>query len=222
MCTMHCTLSMCVYLFILIAAKKDRILTGREMVENDIYAELKMGKRIAKWQTYFSSICFCFMLIYACCLMIVCVSCVCAIRLLVFAFECNMTMCKDIRCAAFYSQFMSGCFLIVRCSFFVNCTFFDIFHSDHACMKCALCSTLHKRQQRVNTASQYSDCHCFMRGVTFTIWLQLVDNRVLRFFPSLFADDLFDQTWQATGQQLIALISTDQFDAFILSGRSLR
>lgn len=60
MCTMHRTLSMCVYLFILIAAKKNRILTGREMVENDIYAELKMGKRIAKWQTYFSSICFCF------------------------------------------------------------------------------------------------------------------------------------------------------------------
>lgn len=61
-----------------------------------------------------------------------------------------------------------------------------------------------------------------MRCVTFTIWLQLVDNRVLRFSFSLFADDLFDQTWQATGQQLIALISTDQFDAFILSGRSLR
>lgn len=224
MCTMHCTLSMCVYLFILIAAKKNRILTGREMVENDIYAELKMGKRIAKWQTYFSSICFCF--IAHICLLLddrICelclrnsTSCVC-IRM-----QYDNVQRHSLRCAAFYSQFMSGCFLIVRCSFFVNCTFFDIFHSDHACMECALCSTFHKRQQRLNTASQYSDCHCFMRCVTFTIWLQLVDNRVWRFSSSLFADDLFDQTWQATGQQLIALISTDQFDAFILLGRSLR
>lgn len=120
--------------------------------------------------------------------MIAFVSCVCVILLLVFAFECNMAhsvqrhspRCSD----ASYSQFMTDCFLIVRC------TFFDIFHSDHARhdVHCAYCTNGSIRQYRMNTTPTTTLCQSMVwlqwqlqllfhyALVTFTIWLQLVDN----------------------------------------------
>lgn len=220
-CTEHVYLSIYCHCW-----KKKRILTRREMVENDIYTKLKMGKRIENDKHTF-------LLFVFACLMVVFLRCVCVILFLMFAIECNMAMRNTFYVCCIYLWVFSYCSLL----FLWISVFFEFFpfrlckckHSVH----CAV-STLHKQQQSTipnennsyKQQAQYSDCNCFMRFVTFTIWLQLVDNgmRLLCFFSSLslLMTFLTRDLAKRLDEQLIGLIFTDQFNAIFFSGRSLR